>query len=55
MRPVQLWLDRRLPGRARWGALPLTMLLLLAVVGGAAWVLTELAGEVVETAPKYEG
>jgi AI-2 transport protein TqsA len=50
--PVQLWLHTRLP-RFRWAALPLTLALLVAVLGGAVWAVAESIDEAVERAPVH--
>lgn len=50
--PVQLFLADRLD-RFRWAALPLTMGLIVAVIGGGMWALAESVDEVAEAAPRY--
>lgn len=50
--PVQVYLRRRL-GRLRSAALPLTLLLLVATVGGGVWALAEAIDEAVESAPQH--
>lgn len=50
--PVQVFLAGRL-GRFRWAALPLTMALIVAVIGGGIWALAESVDEAAEAAPRY--
>jgi predicted PurR-regulated permease PerM len=50
--PVQRWLGRRLT-RARWAAVPLTMTVVVVVIGGGMWALAESVDEAVEAAPRY--
>lgn len=50
--PVLVFLRERLK-RFRWAALPLTLVLLVAVVGGAVWILAESVDEAVEAAPQH--
>jgi AI-2 transport protein TqsA len=50
--PVQLWLHAQLP-RFRWAALPLTLGLLLAILGGGVWAVAESVDEAIERAPAH--
>lgn len=50
--PVQKWLHARLR-RYQWAALPLTMLLIVGILGGLIWALAEAVDEAVERAPAY--
>ena len=50
--PVQVFLQRRL-GPLDWAALPLTLLVLVAIIGGGVWALAESIDEAVERAPQH--
>ena len=52
--PVQVWLHQRL-SRYGWAAVPLTMTLLVAILGGGIWAIAEALDEAAERAPHYSG
>jgi AI-2 transport protein TqsA len=52
--PVQVWLHQRLR-RYGWAAVPLTMALFVAILGGGIWAMAEALDEAAEQAPKYAG
>jgi AI-2 transport protein TqsA len=52
--PVQVWLHQRLR-RYEWAAVPLTMALLIAILGGGIWAIAEALDEAAERAPQYAG
>lgn len=53
LRPLQNFLAARLRPKARWAVLPLTMLVLLAVVAAAAGLAGIAVSRAIETAPRY--
>lgn len=52
--PVQAWLHQRLR-RYEWAAVPLTMALFVAILGGGIWAIAEALDEAAEQAPQHAG